>query len=324
MKIHAWQISKPGGPEALEWSEREIEPQANDVLVRHTAIGVNFIDTYFRKGLYPAPLPIGIGAEGAGIVEAVGSGVTEFSVGDRVGYCGGTPGSYSEARFIDEASLVRLPDAINEEVSAACLLKGLTVAYLIFKTFPLNASHTALFHAAAGGVGLIFCQWAKSLGVRIIGTAGSEEKAALAYENGCDEVILYREQDVARRVRELTDGRGVDVAYDAVGKDTFEGTLGSLAPRGLFVSFGNASGPPPAVNALDLMSRGSLFFTRTSLMHYTSTRAELLALSRKLFEAIEHGTVKVHINHRYRLADAPQVHRDLEARRTTGSVIMVP
>ena len=324
MKTGAWQVSTPGGPETLEWAEHEIEPRANEVLVRHTAIGVNFIDTYFRKGLYPTPLPTGIGAEGAGIVEAIGSEVTEFAIGDRVGYCGGSPASYSKARVIDAGSLVPLPDAISEEVSAACLLKGLTVAYLIFKTFPLNASHTVLFHAAAGGVGLIFCQWAKSLGARIIGSAGSKEKAELARANGCDEVILYRDEDVASRVRELTGGKGVDVAYDAVGKDTFDGTLNSLAPRGLFVSFGNASGPPPAVSALDLMTRGSLFFTRTSLMHYTSTRAELLDLSAKLSQAIETGVVKVHINHRYKLADAREVHQDLEARRTTGSVIMVP
>ena len=320
----AWQVSKPGGPEALEWIEQDIEPEGNEVLVRHSAIGVNFIDTYFRKGLYPAPLPTGIGAEGAGIVEAIGPDVGEIQVGDRVGYCGGRPASYAQARLIDEGSLIRLPEGISEETSAACLLKGLTTAYLIFKTFALNASHTALFHAAAGGVGLIFCQWASSLGARIIGTAGSEDKAALALENGCDEVILYREEDVAKRVRELTNGRGVDVAYDAVGHDTFTGSLNSLAPRGLFVSFGNASGPPPAVNALDLMNRGSLFFTRTSLVHYTSNRAELLELSGKLFQAIADGTVKIHINHTYRLSDAPQVHRDLEARRTTGSVIMVP
>ena len=324
MRTGAWQVSKPGGPEALEWVEHDIEPQGTEVLVRHTAIGVNFIDTYFRKGLYPAPLPTGIGAEGAGIVEAVGRDVREVKVGDRVGYCGGRPASYSEARVIDEGSLVPLPAGISEEVSAASLLKGLTVAYLIFKTFELNASHTVLFQAAAGGVGLIFCQWAKSLGARIIGTAGSEEKAALARENGCDEVILYREQDIAARVREITHGKGVDVAYDAVGHDTFDGTLNSLAARGMFVSFGNASGPPPAVNALDLMNRGSLFFTRTSLAHYTGTRRELLDLSDKLFESVENGTVKVHINHRYSLSQAPQVHRDLEARRTTGSVIMAP
>ena len=324
MKAGAWQVREPGGPEALEWVEHELRPSGNEVLVRHTAIGVNFIDTYFRKGLYPAPLPTGIGAEGAGIVEAIGKDVSGIKVGDRVGYCGGGPGSYSEARLIDAGSLVPLPDGISEATSAASLLKGLTVAYLIFKTFPLNASHTVLFHAAAGGVGLIFCQWAKSLGARIIGTAGSEDKAALARDNGCDEVILYRNEDVATRVRELTQGKGVEVAYDAVGKDTFDGTLASLAPRGLFVSFGNASGPPPAVNALDLMNRGSLFFTRTSLMHYTGTREDLLALSGKLFQAIGDRTVNVHINHSYSLADAPQVHRDLEARRTTGSVIMVP
>ena len=324
MKIGAWQVEQPGGPEALQWTEHDLTPKGTDVLVRHTAIGVNFIDTYFRKGLYPAPLPTGIGAEGAGIVEACGDGVRELKVGDRVGYCLGMPGSYSEARLIDESSLVPLPEHISDEMSAAMLLKGLTVAYLIFKTFALNSSHTLLFHAAAGGVGLIFCQWANSLGARVIGTVGSEEKAALARENGCNEVILYREEDVAKRVRELTDGKGVDVAYDAVGLTTYQGTLDSLAPRGMFVSFGNASGPPPAVEALDLMRRGSLFFTRTSLMSYASTRSELLELSDLLFDAIGKGTVRPHINHRYRLSDAQQVHRDLEARKTTGSIIMTP
>ncbi len=324
MKFGAWQVEQPGGPEALQWTERELAPTGTEVLIRHTAIGVNFIDTYFRKGLYPAPLPTGIGAEGAGIVEACGEDVGELKVGDRVGYCNGAPGSYSEARLIDESSLVPLPAHVSDEVSAAMLLKGLTVAYLIFKTFALNASHTLLFHAAAGGVGLIFCQWAKSLGARVIGTAGSEEKAALARENGCDEVILYRDEDVADRVRELTGGKGVDVAYDAVGLSTFQGTLDSLAPRGMFVSFGNASGPPPTVDALDLMRRGSLFFTRTSLMSYASTRSELMELCDLLFNAIGAGTLHPHINHRYKLSEAQQVHRDLEARKTTGSIIMTP
>lgn len=324
MKTGAWQVEQPGGPDALQWTKRDLTPKGTEVLIRHTAIGVNFIDTYFRKGLYPAPMPTGIGAEGAGIVEACGGGVRELQVGDRVGYCLGAPGSYSEARLLDESTLVPLPEHISEEVAAATLLKGLTVAYLIFKTFALNASHTLLFHAAAGGVGLIFCQWAKSLGARVIGTTGSEAKAALACEHGCDEVILYQQEDVAKRVRELTDGRGVDVAYDAVGLTTFQGTLDSLAPRGMFVSFGNASGPPPAVDALDLMRRGSLFFTRTSLMSYASTRSELLELAELLFSAIGNGTVRPQINHRYQLSEARQVHRDLEARKTTGSIIMAP
>lgn len=324
MKFGAWQVAQPGGPKALQWTEHQLAPTGTQVLIRHRVIGVNFIDTYFRKGLYPAPLPTGIGAEGAGIVEACGEGVRELKVGDRVGYCTGAPGSYSEARLIDESNLVTLPEHVSDEVSAAMLLKGLTVAYLIFKTFALNASHTLLFQAAAGGVGLIFCQWAKSLGARIIGTAGSEEKAALARENGCDEVILYREEDVASRVRELTGGKGVDVAYDAVGLSTYHGTLDSLAPRGMFVSFGNASGPPPAINALDLMRRGSLFFTRTSLMSYAGTRSDLMELCDLLFNAIGKGTLRPHINHRYKLSEAQQVHQDLEARKTTGSIIITP
>ena len=324
MKYGRWQVEQPGGPEALMWVEGDLEPQGSQVLVRHTAIGVNFIDTYFRKGLYPAPLPLSIGAEGAGIVEAVGDEVAELKPGDRVGYCMAPPGSYSEARLVDESSLVPLPDHIDEQTSAASLLKGLTVAYLIFRTFKLNSSHSVLFHAAAGGVGFIFCQWAKSLGAHIIGTAGSQEKAELALAKGCDEVILYREEDVAERVREITGGRGVDVAYDAVGLTTYEGTLNSLARRGMFVSFGNASGPAPLVNPLDLMRRGSLLFTRPSLADFASTRKELLELSGLLFDAIERGSIEVDINHRYGLNEAQQVHRDLEARQTTGSVIMIP
>ena len=319
-----WQIEQPGGPEQLRWTSRDLEPQGSELLVRHTAIGVNFIDTYIRSGLYPATLPTGIGNEGAGVVEAVGPDVSLVAAGDRVGYCTAPPGSYSEARLIDERSLIPLPDGIDDETAAASLLKGLTVCYLLRRTFALDGSHTVLFHAAAGGVGLIFCQWAKSLGARVIGTAGSAEKADLALANGCDEIILYRDEEVAPRVRELTGGRGVDVAFDAVGRDTYQGTLDSIAPLGMFVSFGNASGPPPPVNAMDLMQRGSLKFTRTSLVSYASTREDLLDLAGSLFDVIDDGTVRVHINHRYPLSAAPQVHRDLEARRTTGSIIMLP
>ena len=324
MNNKGWQVNKPGGPEAMRWVALDLTPSGSQVLVRHTAIGVNFIDTYFRKGLYPAPLPMAIGAEGAGIVEAVGDRVSELTIGDRVGYCTGGMGSYAEARLIDEQHLVPLPDHISDELCAASLLKGLTVAYLIFKTFELNASHKALFHAAAGGVGLIFCQWAKSLGTHIIGTVGSKEKADLALARGCDDIILYREEDVAKRVRELTNGEGVNVAYDSVGLATYEGTLDSLARRGVFVSFGNASGPAPAVNPLDLMVRGSLAFTRPSLADYVGRRSELIELSSLLFKAIGKGTVQVDINHKYKLSEAQQVHHDLEARRTTGSVIMTP
>ena len=319
-----WEIEQTGGPEELQWTSAELTPQGSQALVRHTAVGVNFIDTYIRSGLYPAPLPTGIGMEGAGIVEAVGPDATLVRAGDRVGYCGGGPGSYAEARLIDEASLIALPGGIDDETAAASVLKGLTVGYLLRRTFVVDDSHTLLFHAAAGGVGLIFCQWAKALGARVIGTAGSPEKGELAKANGCDEIILYRKEDVAARVRELTGGRGVDVAYDAVGKDTYQGTLDSLAPLGLFVSFGNASGLPPAVNPMDLMQRGSLKFTRTSLFDYASTREDLLNLASELFEVITDGSVTIHINHRYPLSEAPQVHRDLEARRTTGSIVMLP
>lgn len=319
-----WQIERTGGPEQMQWVSDDLEPRGSQVLVRHRAVGVNFIDTYIRSGLYPAPLPTGIGNEGAGVVEAVGPEVTWARAGDRVGYCTAPPGSYSEARLIEEAALIPLPDGIDAETAAASLLKGLTVCYLVRKTFVVDDSHTVLFHAAAGGVGLIFCQWAKALGARVIGTAGSPEKAELAKANGCAEVILYREEDVAARVRELTGGRGVDVAYDAVGKDTYQGTLDSIAPHGLFASFGNASGTPPPVNAMDLMQRGSLKFTRTSLFSYASTREDLLNLADMLFEVIAAGSVQVHINQRYPLSEAPQVHRDLEARRTTGSIVMLP
>ena len=319
-----WQIEQTGGPEQLQWVSGDLEPQGSQVLVRHTAVGVNFIDTYFRSGLYPAPLPTGIGGEGAGVVAAVGPQATLVRVGDRVGYCTAPAGSYSQARLIEESALIPLPDHIDDATAAASLLKGMTVCYLLRKTFVLDRSHTLLFHAAAGGVGLIFCQWAKALGARVIGTAGSPEKGELARANGCDEIILYREEDVAARVRELTDGRGVDVAYDAVGKDTYQGTLDSIAPLGLFVSFGNASGPPPPVNAMHLMQRGSLKFTRTSLFSYAATRADLLNMANMLFDVIASGDVRININHRYPLSEAPQVHRDLEARRTTGSIIMLP
>ena len=319
-----WQIEETGGPEQLHWKDGELEPQGTQALVRNTAVGVNFIDTYIRSGLYPAPLPTGIGMEGAGIVEAVGPDATLVRVGDRVGYCTSGPGSYAEARLADEATLIPLPDGINDETAAAALLKGLTVCYLLRRTFEVDDTHTVLFHAAAGGVGLIFCQWAKALGARVIGTVGSAEKGELARANGCDEIILYREEEVAPRVRTLTGGRGVDVAYDAVGKDTYRGTLESIAPHGLFASFGNASGPPPAVNPMDLMQRGSLKFTRTSLFSYASTREDLLGLAGMLFEVIGNGSVNIHVNHRYPLSEAPQVHRDLEARRTTGSIVMLP
>ena len=319
-----WQVEQTGGPEQLQWTGDDLEPRGAQALVRHTAVGVNFIDTYFRSGLYPAPLPTGIGNEGAGIVEAVGPAATLVRPGDRVGYCTAPAGSYSEARLIDESALIPLPDGIDDETAAASLLKGLTVCYLIRKTFVVDDSHTVLFHAAAGGVGLIFCQWARALGARVIGTAGSPEKGELARANGCNEIILYRDEDVAARVRGLTGGRGVDAAYDAVGKDTYQGTLDSIAPLGLFVSFGNASGLPPPVNAMDLMQRGSLKFTRTSLFSYAGTRDELLGMADMLFEVIARGDVRIHVNHRYPLSEAPQVHRDLEARRTTGSIVMLP
>lgn len=321
--VGVYRAHEAGGPEVMQWEEEDLgAPGPGMVLVRHTAIGLNYIDTYHRSGLYPLPLPTRLGVEAAGVVEAIGEGV-DLSPGDRVAYSGGL-GAYAEANMMPAARLVKLPEGISEEVAAASLLKGLTAAYLLTETFRVTANHDVLVHAAAGGTGLILCQWASHIGATVLGTAGSEEKATLARENGADHTILYRQENVAERVRAITDGRGVHVSYDGVGKDTFEASLDSLAPRGMFVSFGNASGNAPAVAPHELQNRGSLFFTRPSLAHYSATTEDLRTLAERFFAVLASGAVKIHINQRYPLAELAQAHRDLEARKTTGSTVILP
>lgn len=313
-----------GGPEVLEAVDlSRPEPRPGQVLVRHEAVGLNYIDTYQRSGLYPIKFPAVLGQEAAGVVEAVGEGVDRFQVGDRVAYSG-QGGAYAEFNVAPAARVVRVPDGVSAEVAAASLLKGMTVEYLLLRTYRVATGETILAHAAAGGVGLILVQWAKSLGATVIGTVGSEEKAALARARGCDHIIFYRHEDVAARVREITGGTGVPVAYDFVGKDTFEGTLGSLARRGMFVSFGNASGPVPAFEPSRLQRAGSLFFTRPSLVDYTVTTAELDASAGALFGKIVAGDLKIEIGQRFKLAHTQAAHAALEGRDTVGATILVP
>ena len=314
-----------GGPEVLQLEEVTVgEPGPGEARVRHTAIGVNFIDTYHRTALYPLPLPSGLGGEGAGVVEAVGPGVTHVQPGDRVGYAGGPVGSYSEVRIMPAYRLLKLPAGISDQQAAAMLLKGMTAQYLIRRTYRVQPGETVLFHAAAGGVGLIACQWLKARGAIVIGTVGSEEKAQLAKANGCEHVINYRQEDFAKRVREITGGQGVPVVYDSVGQSTFAGSLDSLRPRGLLVSFGNASGPVQPFPLSLLTQKGSLYVTRPTLATYTATREELEATAKELFDVVLSGQVKIAINQTYKLHNVQQVHADLEARLTTGSVIMLP
>jgi NADPH2:quinone reductase len=322
---HAIRIHRTGGPEVLSWDEVELAlPAAGEVTVRHAAVGLNYIDTYHRTGLYPLPLPSGIGLEGAGVVEAVGAGVADLQVGDRVAYAGGPVGAYAEVRNIPAHRLLKLPEAISFETAAAMMLQGLTAAYLLRRTYRVQAGDAVLIHAAAGGVGLIACQWAKALGATVIGTVGSPAKAELAKAHGCHHVINYSTENFAQRVREITNGEGVAVVYDGVGKDTFAGSLDSLRPLGMMVSFGNASGPVPPVDLIPLSQKGSLFLTRPTLMHYTAKREDLLALGADLFDVVADGRVRIEVNQRYVLKDAAQAHADLEARRTTGSTILVP
>ena len=322
---HAIRIHQTGGPEVLCWEAVDLPALApGEATVRHHAVGLNYIDTYHRTGLYPLPLPSGIGLEGAGVVEAVGEGVTEVKVGDRVAYAGGPIGAYAEVRNIPAHRLLKLPDAITFNAAAAMMLQGLTAAYLLRRTYRVQPGDAVLIHAAAGGVGLIACQWAKALGATVIGTVSTEIKAELARQHGCDHVILYTREDVAKRVREITGGEGVAVVYDGVGKDTFMASIDSLRVRGTMVSFGNASGPVPPFEPLLLSQKGSLFFTRPILAHHTAKRDELLDLGGELFEKVLAGQVKIEVNQRYALAEAAQAHRDLEARKTTGSTVLVP
>ncbi len=323
---HAIRIHQPGGPEALVWEEVEVgAPGPGEVRLAQTAVGLNYIDVYHRSGLYPVPaLPTAIGMEAAATVEAVGDGVTELAPGDRVAYASGPVGAYAEARIMPAGRVVKLPEAISDHQAAAMMLQGMTVRYLIRRTYRVAAGETVLFHAAAGGVGLIACQWLKHLGATVIGTVGSEDKAVLARAHGCDHTINYRSEAFSERVRELTDGAGVPVVYDSVGKDTFEGSLDCLAPMGMMVSFGNASGPVPAFDPGILSAKGSLFLTRPSLIHYTAKREDLVASAEDLFEVVGSGAVKIEVNQTYPLSEAAQAHRDLEARKTTGSTIMLP
>jgi NADPH2:quinone reductase len=323
--MQAIRFSETGGPDVLRVVD--VEPPApgpGQILVRHAAMGVNFIDTYHRSGLYPVALPSGLGLEGAGVVEAVGPGVTRFRVGERAAYCTGPIGAYAEAHVVSADRAVRVPDPMPDDLAAAALLKGLTACYLLKNTFPVKPGHVAVIHAAAGGVGQIAVQWAKHLGATVIAVVGDAAKADIAKTLGADHVIMSRTDDIAAKVRGLTNGEGADVVYDSVGKDTFEASLKSLKPLGMFVSFGNASGPAPPVDPQALSLNGSLFFTRPTLFHYTRTTALLQEAADALFEVVDAGAVTIAAPARYRLADAAKAHRDLEGRRTTGSVILAP
>ncbi|MDG4602030.1 MAG: quinone oxidoreductase [Defluviicoccus sp.] len=323
---HAIVLSETGGPENLRWQEVTVgEPGPAQVRLRHTAIGLNFIDVYHRTGLYPLPsLPAVIGLEAAGVVEAVGPGVSDLTVGSRVAYASPPAGAYAEVRLMPADRLVALPDGIDDAHAAAMMLKGMTAEYLLCRTYKVKAGDTILVHAASGGVGLIVCQWAKHLGVQVIGTVGSDAKAELARAHGCDHPIVYTRENFVDRVKALTGGAGVAVVYDSVGKDTFMGSLDCLAPMGMMVSFGNASGAVPAFEPGILSAKGSLFMTRPTLMTYTAKRADLVASARALFEVVLKGAVTIEINQRYPLRDAAQAHRDLEARKTTGSTLLMP
>ncbi len=309
----------------MKWEEVKLgKPKKGQALIRHTAIGLNYVDTYQRSGLYPMPMPSGLGMEAAGVVEAVGAGVKHVKPGDRVAYGSGAPGAYSEARIMDAATLVKIPRGISDEAAAAMMLKGMTVEYLIRRTYPVRKGQTVLFHAAAGGVGLIAGQWLNALGVRAIGTAGSAAKVKLAKAHGYAEVIDYTKKDFAKEVARLTKNAGVPVVYDSIGQSTWNGSLDCLQPRGYMVSFGNASGPVNSFAPGILGAKGSLYLTRPSLVAYTASRKELEDCSKSLFAMVKSGKVKIEINQTYALKDAKQAHKDLESRKTTGSTILIP
>ena len=318
-------VDKPGGPEALIYKEITVgDPAANEALIRHTAIGLDFIDIYHRTGLYPVPAPFIPGLEAAAIVEAVGSGVKGLSVGDRVCYPAGPLGSYSQARTIAADRLVKIPDSLSDKDTAAIMLKGCTVEYLIHRTYKVHAGDTVLFHAAAGGVGLLACQWLNALGATVIGTVGSDEKAALAKKNGCHHTINYTDENFEERVKDLTKGKGVPVVFDSVGKDTFMGSLNCLQPRGTMVTYGNATGPVPNFNPALLNQMGSIYITRPSLMHYVASRDDLELSTSRVFDAVKTGAIKVSLNQSFALKDANIAHKTLEARKTTGQSILIP
>jgi len=321
----AIKMMQVGGPEVLQWVDIEVAaPGPDEVRVVHEAIGLNFIDVYFRKGVYPQPLPGWLGMEAAGVIESVGSNVKHVKAGDRVAYAGKPAGAYSQVRVMPAEIVVKLPDAISFEMGAAMMLQGLTVNYLLTDSYKVKAGDTVLFHAAAGGVGLIAMQWLKLLGATVIGTVGSEEKAALAKSYGCDHTILYTKEDFVARTKELTNGKGVNVVYDSIGKDTFMQSLDCIKPRGMMVTYGNASGPVPPIDVGILGVKGSLKLTRPTVMTYAHDRSLLEPMSAELFDKVVSGKIKIEINQRYQLQDAAQAHRDLEDRKTTGSTIFLP
>jgi NADPH2:quinone reductase len=318
-------ISKTGGPEVLELKEINLgKPGPNEVLIEHSAIGLNYIDAYHRSGLYPVDLPTGIGVEGSGIVKDIGNNVKDFKVGDRVSYSGGPLGAYSSHRIYPIKDLVKVPNEIELDIAATLMTKGLTTFYLLHKTYPVKSGETILFHAAAGGVGQIFCQWAKSLGCKVIGTVGSEKKIELARKNGCDEIINYSKEDFAKKILELTNGSGVPVVYDGVGKNTFEKSIECLKIRGMMVSFGNASGPVSDINVKKMIQPKGLYFTRPSMGQYLSTREEIKEASDTLFEKIKSGQIKIEIFKKYKLDDIVQAHKELESRIITGPSVIIP
>ena len=323
--VKAIRINQNGGPEEMKLVDVDLPELGEfDVLVRHEAVGLNYIDVYFRTGLYPQEMPGKIGMEGSGVVEAIGSGVTYVNVGDRVAYAGQPLGAYSQKRVMPQDTLIQLPESISFEQGAAMMLQGLTVQYLLNDSYKVQAGDTILLHAAAGGVGLIAVQWLKALGARVIGTVGNQAKADLAKSFGCDETIIYTEEDFVARTRELTDGKGVQAVYDSIGKDTFMQSLDCLAPRGTMVSFGNATGAVPAFEIGLLAAKGSLKVTRPTLMTYVHDRPMLESMAKDLIARVESGQVKIEVNQRYPLADAAQAHIDLESRKTTGSTVLLP
>jgi len=324
----AIRIYEQGSPEVMKWEDVDLTPPgAGEIRMRHDVIGLNYIDTYHRGGVYKIPMPSGIGSEAAGVVEAVGDGITEFKPGDRVTYASGTPlqpvGSYAEARNVAAARVVRIPDGITSETAAAMMLKGMTVSYLVKRTYKVKSGDTVLWHAAAGGVGLIACQWLNALGVTTIATAGSDEKCELAKAHGATHCVNYKKDDFVARVKEITGGKGVPVVYDSVGKDTFDKSLECLSTFGTLVTFGNASGPVPPVN-LAAQLKGHLYVTRPSLQPYSAARNDLVSLANDLFDVVKAGKVKIEINQRYPVKDAVQAHKDLESRKTTGSTVLMP
>jgi len=321
---HAIRFYKPGGPEVLVWEDISVgQPGPGEVRLRQTAVGLNYIDIYHRMGLYPQPLPSGLGGEGAGIVEEIGAGVTDLKPGDRVAYGSAPLGAYAEVRLIAADRLLKLPDGIDDQTAAAMMLKGLTVQYLIRQTYRVKKGDTILLHAAAGGVGTILSQWAKHLGARVIGTVGSDEKAELALANGCEHVIVYTREDFVKRVEEITGGMKVPVVYDSVGKDTFMKSLDCCAPLGLVALFGQSSGLVAPLNLSDLAAKGSLFVTRPTLYAYAAKRENLVAMADELFDVVKSGAVKITVNQTYALKDAARAHADLEARKTTGSTVLM-